>query len=62
MSTDQLLDAVAQLLNDRRAFLCAELRNQFLFNGAALWTDTKGAAWLRDDWGHLLPVPNVVSN
>ena len=62
MSTDQLLDIVTQLLNDRRAFWRDELRNRFAFNGAVLWTDTKGAAWLRDDGGRLLPVPNVVSN
>jgi hypothetical protein len=62
MTTDQLLDAVTQLLNDRRTFFRDELRNRFAFNRSVLWTDTTGAAWLRDDWGHLLPVPNVVSN
>ena len=55
MTTDQLLNARLARKRDN-------LRNRFAFNGSVLWTDTTGAAWLRDDWGHLLPVPNVVSN
>lgn len=32
----------------------------FKLKGSKLWTDTVGHAWIMDDWGKLLPVPNVV--
>ena len=56
MTPDQLLTARLIRLSELRE---SNPRDRFTFKGSILWTDGDGITWLRDHWGHLLPVPHV---